>query len=230
MNSSINGIRAALNANSVRANNIANINSRGYKSRRSLQLENANGSPQISAVSMDLSQGPLRISGQPSDIAIEGRGFFQVEEADGRKLFTRSVKLQRNPDGNISDSRGNRIAGAVGIIEEGHDIIVHQDGTLFSRDNQGNQIQIGKLMVVNFNNPQGLVAVEGGYFRASANSGQGMPANPEFKVLQGVEEMSNVDLAEQMVGQIIDEKSLKANVQALKTQDRMLGEIVDLKG
>ncbi|MBF0433025.1 MAG: flagellar hook basal-body protein [Fibrobacteria bacterium] len=228
--SSINGIRSAIHTNSVRANNVANVNSKGFKSSRSVQSDSAGSGPRVSAVSLDISQGPIRLTQNPTDIALEGKGFFQVETPNGDKRYTRSLKIQQSPDGKLLDQHGNQLSGVTQNREGLKGLEVSQDGSIFFQDPDGTTVKVGQLMVVDFNNPQGLEHENNGYFKPTVASGQAMASSQGMKVIQGAEEMSNVDLAKQMTGQMIDEKTVAANADVIRTQDDMLGEIIDLKG
>ncbi|MFC1586157.1 flagellar hook-basal body protein [Fibrobacterota bacterium] len=228
--SSINGIRAALTSASIRSNNVSNINTKGYKSRRIIKSAGPVGGPRISAVPKDLTQGSLTKTNTARDLAIDGPGYFQVEGSHGGKLYTRSITLQASADGLLTDSRGYAISGVSQSVNQTHEIVVEHDGSVFSRNEKGESVKIGKLLTANFRNPQGLHHAGGGLFETTVDSGPPIPVKGESKVLQGFKEMSNVDLAEQLTGQMIDEKTLAANANAIRTQDQMLGEIIDLKG
>ena len=101
ISSSVAGMRSALTSQSVRANNVSNVNSRGYKSKKPVQSDTGGSGPKISSVSANFSQGSIRLTNRPSDIALDGAGFFQVSGKGGEKLYTRSLSLQQDGSGRL---------------------------------------------------------------------------------------------------------------------------------
>jgi len=230
LSSSVNGIQSALTKNNVRSNNIANVNSKGYKSRRAVQSDSGTGGPEVKSVIVDVSQGNLKKTRIDLDISIEGEGYFAVESKGGKPLYTRSLSLQINSNGQITDNNGNKIPGLNVNLESNRDILVEQDGTVVVRNEDGGTTKVGKLMVMNFRNPQGLLSRGNGYYEATPSTGTVVENNEHVRIIQGAQEGSNVDLAEQITGQMADEAQVKANAQAIKTQDEMLGDVIDLQG
>jgi len=226
---SIKGLNAALTSNNVRTNNIANVNSRGFKSKSVRQSESLTGGPNVDIVKMDLTQGSLSFTDNPLDIAIAGRGFIEFENSNGEKLYSRTASLRIDGNGNLVDNQGNKLSGIEHNFTSDENIVIQSDGNIMAIDKEGNTVQVGKIMLANFNNPQGLIIRGNGLYQVSSNSGNAIQANNP-NIIQGALENSNVDLATDITGQMIDLASLKANVATIKTQDEMLGEIVDLKG
>lgn len=227
--SSVNGINSALNANNVRSNNIANINTPGYKSKSPVQSESITGGSSVTSVKTDMSQGALQSSGDMLDLALEGAGYFEVTGPQGESLYRRSLRITTNENGRLVDGKGNALAGVNTTVAPSARIIVEQDGGVFSQVSSKNPIKIGQLLTVQFNNPQALNHTGNGIYSATAQAGSPVSAS-STSIRQGYAEGANVDLAEQITGQITDEKSLAANVSAIKTKDKMLGEILDLMG
>ena len=101
--SSISGITSAFFRQSISANNIANLNTSGFKASRADQVESAVGGNQIVGTTLDTEQGPLIRTGRPRDLAIEGEGFFVIRQ-EGSQSFTRSGSFEFDGDGNLVDS------------------------------------------------------------------------------------------------------------------------------
>ncbi len=225
---SLNGVNASLLNSDVRANNISNVNTKGYKQKRAESSEGISG-PQVKSISSDFRQGSLSITNNPLDVSVNGPGFIQLENSEGEKFYSRSLNMQIDADGRLTDGQGHYVSGAEGELSYSNNIVVQPDGKIFAQGGEGELVQVGEIMVMEFNNPNGLKTGPDGLLQATSNSGEpGLSATSDVR--QGALENSNVDLAEQITGQMANEASLKANLAAIKSQDEMLGEIVDLKG
>jgi flagellar basal-body rod protein FlgF len=190
----------------VVANNLANLNTNGFKGE-SVRFEEYLSSParadhfplpdrrvsfvQDRATLADFSQGPLQNTGSPLDVAISGDGFLVVDTPGGER-YTRNGALSRNATGELVTSDGYRVRGANGAIQfdqNDNDIFIARDGAISAQN--GNQIaDRGKIRVVRFNDPQ-LLSKEGlGLF--SAGTQQPQAVTPATTIVQGALEKSNV--------------------------------------
>ncbi len=231
IHSSVNAIKTTLTNQAVRANNVANVNTKGYKSKRTLSADTAGSGPVVKAVNEDFSQGSLKHTGLNADVALEGAGFFQLESGSGAPVFKRHLNLHLDSQtGRLLDDTGNRVPGTQTVGESIESLRIKQDGTILAVENDGKVKEIGRLLVVGFQNPHGLQQGGEGVYNSTSESGHPQSKSDGYKVLQGFEESSNVSLAEQITGQMVDEKVVIANIKTIQTQDAMLGDLLDLKG
>lgn len=193
----------------VVANNIANIDTNGFKADFSLFEEylmpgarDGNFRVADSPVSfvrdrgtlLDLNQGPLQRTGNPTDLAINGDGFLVINTPQGER-YTRNGALQINPQGELVTSEGYQVMGDGGPIafqNQDTGITINPEGTVSVKDPSNSTVAIirGQLRVVSFAQPQRLQKEGGSTFSAPAD----MPATPSTKssVVQGALEKSNV--------------------------------------
>lgn len=182
------------------ANNLANVNTTGFKADRMMFVEHLVKSeggerlidPKLAfvrdiATRVDFSEGPLEATGNELDVAIRGEGFFVVQTENGDERFTRSGRFQLNADGELTTPEGNRILGegnqpiVVGPTDV--DIEITPEGTISSRNGE-----IGQLRIVRFENLQNVDRESGGLI----NTDQQPLDAPDVRVVQGSLEGSNV--------------------------------------
>ena len=170
-----------------------------------------NGVRQHAAI--DLTQGSLTATGNTLDLAIDGKGFFVIETPTG-EMYTRCGSVRVNPGGRLVDSAGNNVAGEQGAIvlpssATSEDLSVGPDGSVSA----GGQI-LGRLKVVDFDNPAALDAVSGTMFRAP--EGAAAKAADKFNVKQGYREQSNVNVVREMVDLITVSRLYEANCKSMQ--------------
>lgn len=203
----------------VVANNIANINTAGFKSNGALFEEfvgktarEGNLSRRDAQVSfvrdratyMNMAQGSIERTGNPLDVAVDGKGYIAVQTPNGER-FTRNGAFQLNAAGELVTSEGFQVLGESGPIKmqpKDRDIKISADGTISVREgaNANTEAQRGKLRLTSFNNP-GLLKKEGSStFAAPANVTQVADANSRF--VQGSIEKSNVNSVLEMTRMI----------------------------
>ncbi len=193
----------------VVANNIANINTTGFKSdgavfeeyigKTARSGDMKNGDRQVSFVRdratwVDLSQGPVERTGNPLDVAIVGKGFLTVQTPGGER-FTRNGSFQVNAAGELVTGEGHRVLGDAGPITlqpSDRDITISKDGTISVRegDNADTESQRGKLRLVTFDQPGRLQKDGSSNFKAPDDLAPQQAATPHFS--QGAIEKSNV--------------------------------------
>lgn len=174
---------AALNAIS---HNVANINTPGFRAEKAIPGFGAYLQPEQSAVMRNLSDGPLKQTGDALDLALRGKGFFVVER-DGVPVLVRSGQFRLDAEGMLVTARGDRVQGKNGapLALGGKNVRVDSTGELWS----GSQ-SLGGLHLVDVQEPARLVALDGGGFRYD-----GEFVEWRGKVEQGAVESSNVDAA-----------------------------------
>jgi flagellar basal-body rod protein FlgG len=170
-------------------------------------------------------QGEYESTENPLDMVIEGAGFFQVTMPDGTIAYTRAGDFKKNADGMLVTSDGYYLEPSIVIPENASEVHVGSDGTISVR--AGGEIQtIGTMELARFVNPAGLMNIGRNLFVATAASGDaivGTPGTEGFGTLaQGVLEMSNVKVVEEMVNMITAQRAYEINSKVIKTADDMI--------
>ncbi len=234
----------------VIANNLANVNTTGFKrSRANFQdLLYQNARAVGSAASADTqvptgiqiglgtrtasvekvhTVGDLEKTGGDLDLAIEGDGFFQVERPDGETVYTRDGSLKKDSEGRLVTADGNPLAPEVVIPENATKISVGQDGTITAfLDDEAQGGEIGVLELARFGNPSGLMSIGGNLYRESEASGRpilGEAGSEGFgTIAQGFLENSNVSIMKEMISLISGQRAYEINSKAVKAADEIL--------
>lgn len=201
----------------VIANNLANLNTTGFKGE-SVQFEEFLSTParmdnfpmadrrvsfvQDRSTLRDDAQGPIQQTGNPLDVAISGEGYLVVDTPNGER-YTRNGALSRNATGELVTSEGYRVRGAQGPVQFDNsdtEISISRDGTISARNDNQNA-ERGKLRLVRFDNPQNL-SKEGLNLYKAGNM-QPQATNEKTTIVQGAVEQSNVKPILEM-GRMID--------------------------
>lgn len=230
--SALSGLNSASKRLQNSANNLANVQTSGFKKSDVNSVENKNGGTSVSSISKVNTQGGLIPTNNPLDLAIEGNGFFQVANPNGGTSFTRSGSFNLNGAGQVVDSSGNALIPEINVPAGNNGISVGPDGQVSAQTGGGLEVA-GQIQLANFNNPEGLSAAGGNLLNESAASGAPVAGNPGEgafgSVLSGFLEGSNVDIAEEMVDQIVAKAAFKANINVIKANDEMIGSLLDIK-
>jgi len=181
----------------------------------------------VVATQKQFSQGNLQVTEQPLDVAINGRGFLQILQADGTIAYTRNGQLQINSEGQIVNNEGLVLEPAITVPQGASRITIGKDGTVNAYTvGQVTPTQLGNITLADFVNPAGLQAIGGNLFVESVASGdaqQGAPGeNGMGALLQGNLESSNVDIVEEMVNMITTQRAYEMNSKVVSTADQML--------
>lgn len=234
----------------VIANNIANINTTAFKRARAeftdllYQAERLQGTsnrgadnivPEGAQVGLGVRtaairnlhvQGSLASTGNRLDLAITGRGWFQVTDAAGEQLFTRAGAFSKNANGQLVNADGYSVVPAIQIPANATDIIVSETGLVSVRlDTQAALQQVGQLTIANFANETGLEPLGGNLYRptsASGAAGVGVPGDPGYgTVKQGYLESSNVDPVREITDLIAAQRAYEMNSKVITAADEM---------
>lgn len=234
----------------VISNNLANVNTAGFKKSRpdfqdllyqSIQLagsaasantENPTGiqvglGTRTAAVQKIFTVGDLMQTGNELDVAIEGPGFFQVELPDGETGFTRSGAFKKDSSGRLVTSEGYPVLPEITIPENATRVSIGEDGTIEAYlDGAMTGSQIGTLELATFSNIAGLSSQGKNLYRETASSGDAIFAVPGETglgtIAQGFLEGSNVSVMEEMVNMIAGQRAYEVNTKAVKAADEML--------
>jgi flagellar basal-body rod protein FlgG len=173
------------------------------------------------------STGSLQVTDQPLDLAINGRGFFEILKPSGQIAYTRNGEFHLSADGEVVNADGLILQPAISIPEGAQSITIGQDGTvsvLLAGDTS--PTQLGSIQLTDFINPAGLQAMGANLFLETSSSGpaqQGTPSLNGFGSLQqGSIENSNVNIVEELVNMITTQRTYEVNSKVLQTTDQML--------
>jgi flagellar hook protein FlgE len=277
----ISGLRVNQTALDVTGNNIANANTAGFKSSQIVfqdtlsQMLTASGAPQaggrggvnpaqvglgvqVGGINTNFGQGSAQMTNRPTDLMIQGDGFFMVER-NGENFYTRAGSFNFDAEGSLVTVDGDRVQGSMtgdgngAFTQDWEGLNINAmatangpaNGTLLSYNIDANgtitgvfqdddQIyDLGRVAIADFNNPQGLEKAGDSLYRATNNSGQ---AEVNFageegngSLTGGAIEMSNVDLAQEFTNLIIAQRGFQASSRVITTSDEVLQELVNLK-
>ena len=241
----------------VIANNLANVNTVGFKRSRAdfqdllYQEIRPAGAPvaqgaqsptglevglgvQPGSTETMFDQGTLQNTGNPLDVGIEGNGFYKVLLPDGTNGYTRDGSFKMDSQGKLVNSNGDAIQPEITIPADANGVTIGTDGTVSVTVGGSNTPQnIGKLTLTRFSNPAGLQNLGGNNFRDTAASGtpiDGTPGQNGYGSLsQGILEMSNVSIVTEMVNMITAQRAYEVNSKAIQTSDQMLQTANQLK-
>lgn len=227
---SASGILHALLRQRVTANNIANLNTPGFRAGRVHGTPDASGGVQADAILHDFTAGPLQYTGRPLDIAA-GNAFFRVELADGGFAYTRDGAFGLNAAGEIVTASGARLSPPIQAPANATSVAVARDGSVYATVPDALEPQLlGQIQVYTFTNPDGLESMGGNLYRATSGSGEAQPVMGATQLESGALEGSNVDLGREMVDMTLNTRLLQANVNAFRAQDDLLGTLLDVNG
>lgn len=244
------GMQAQQTNMDVIANNMANVNTMGFKKSRA-EFEDlmyqtvkepgaASGLNAISptgvqighgvrtaSIQKDFEIGSAKQTKNPLDLQIEGSGFFSVQLPDGQIGYTRDGAFKKDPAGRIVDRNGNALQPEIVIPPNASAIDISANGQVSVLIGNGNLPQnIGQIELVNFVNPAGLKALGKNVFVPSGASGlpqQGQPGLNGFgQLAQGQLEMSNVNIVDEMVNMITAQRAYETNSKVIQASDQML--------
>lgn len=244
------GLDAQQTRMTVVSNNLANVNTTGYKKGRaafedllyqtirqpgaqtSQQTQSPSGlqlgtGVRVVATEKMFSQGNMLQTNNPLDIAINGRGFFQIQQPDGTIAYTRDGSFQLNSQGQIVTSGGYTLQPGITIPQGTQSISIAADGIVSAQlAGQASPQQVGTLTVADFINPAGLQARGENLFIETAASGPPQTGTPGLNgtgnLVQGSLESSNVNIVEEMVNMIETQRAYEINSKAIATTDAML--------
>ncbi len=230
--SAVSGLRSASRSLQTSADNVANLQTSGFKKSRAVSSDVVSGGTQISAIVRDQSPGAIITTGSKFDLAINGEGFFQVSQSGGGTAFTRAGSFHLDSSGTLVTANGDALNPAIQVPAGSTSVSIESNGLVTATVN-GSQVTVGQIEIATFNNPGGLQAQGGNLLLETAASGSpvvGIPgASNSGSVISGVLESSNVNIAEEAVNMILAKTAFKANANVIRTADEMIGTILDIK-
>jgi len=231
------------------ANNLANVNTAGFKkaqvnfedlvhrdlSAADVSRNGASGAQlwqgsgvAVGAIMTSFLQGALQKTGQQMDVAIQGAGFFEVVGEDGSSAYSRGTPLMVDKDGFLAIASGQALKPAIHVGLDARSIAIDPDGTVrATTDATGAPVEVGKIELVRFSDTSGLVSLGGNLYKPTERSGDaiyGAPGNDNMGALaQGYVEGSNVNLVQEMVGLMAAQRAYESSVKVIQASDEMLG-------
>lgn len=251
------GMNAQQNNIDVTSNNIANVNTTAFKKDRAefadlmyqslnytanATSDNTNNPTgmdvglgvKVSGVQKNFIQGSLKQTGNDLDIAIQGKGFFQIETPTGETAYSRDGSFKRDSEGAMVNGQGYKLIPEIVIPSTLTNTSVAADGTVSAMNPADGTISVlGQITLVDFVNPAGLAPKGNGLYSSTTISGdevEGIAGSEAFGSLQqGMLESSNVQLVNAMVDLITAQRAYEANSKSLTTTDSMLQQVNQLK-
>lgn len=244
------GMEAMSNNINVISNNLANVNTLGFKrSRAEFQdllyqtqkmpgTQTSSGSQiptgiqigmgaKLAAVTKLFTQGDYKQTGNDLDMTIQGKGFFQITQADGSTAYTRTGTFRLDADGNLVTANGDLMEPSITIPQDAAMINISNTGEVsVSQAGSTTPNVVGTLELANFVNPAGLQAIGQNLYKETDASGApmtGAAGDSELGlILQGFVESSNVNVVEELTNMILAQRAYELNSKAITTSDEML--------
>jgi flagellar basal-body rod protein FlgG len=234
----------------VISNNLANVNTPGFKkSRADFQdliyqtlrtpgATSAEGAQVPSgiqvglgvkpvAVQKNFTQGDFAQTGNNLDLVIEGDGFFQIMQPDGTVAYSRAGAFKLDSEGRVVNSDGYPLEPGITVPANTLSISIGSDGKMMALQPGSNTpTEIGKIELARFINPGGLSSAGRNLYQSTAASGEATTGNPAAEgfgtISQGFIELSNVNIVEEMVNMIVSQRAYEINSKAVQASDEML--------
>ncbi|SEK12870.1 MULTISPECIES: flagellar basal-body rod protein FlgG [unclassified Achromobacter] len=251
------GLEGQQTSMDVISNNLANVSTNGFKRGRAVfqdlmyqtlrqpgaQVGDATQLPsglqlgtgaRVAATERIHTTGNLNNTGSEMDVAINGRGFLQVELPDGTQAYTRDGALQRDQNGQLVTVSGYVIQPPINVPDNALSITIGSDGmvSVTQPGAAGVNVQIGQLQIATFINPTGLQSVGENLYLETDSSGPANLLQPGVdgagSIMQNYVETSNVNVAEELVNMITTQRAYEMNSKAVKTSDEMLARLTQL--
>ncbi len=244
------GLDAQQTRMSVVSNNLANVNTTGFKQGRPVfedllyqNIRQSGGQSsqdtmlpsglslgtgvRVVATEKLFTQGSVLQTENAMDVAISGRGFFQILKPDGGLAYTRDGTFQMNDQGELVTSSGYIVQPGITIPDSAQSITIGTDGTVTVQlPGQASTTQVGTLETVDFINPVGLQPIGQNLYIETSASGSAQPGTPGLnglgELLQGSLESSNVNVVSELVNMIETQRAYEMNSKAITTNDQMM--------
>ncbi|MBN2280386.1 MAG: flagellar basal-body rod protein FlgG [Candidatus Marinimicrobia bacterium] len=239
------------------SNNLANVNTTGYKKSdvqfqdlmyQNIQSGNVDqsnnkekpGTIQIGHGNKPIASfktftvGAIEETGNPLDIAINGKGFLQVLKPDGTIAFSRDGSLRMDNSGNLVNASGLSLYPEITIPDNAESVNISEDGIISVKyPDEIQPEEIGQIELATFINPAGLESIGGNLFDKTSASGEPVFSTPGDEgvgtIVQAYLEKSNVDIVKEMVGLIVAQRAYEINSKAIRTSDELLSMANNLK-
>jgi flagellar basal-body rod protein FlgG len=248
------GMNAQQSQVDVISNNLANVNTTAFKKSKVdfedlmyRELHRAGGmlaSPDIgnpvgsgtavASIAKVFTQGEIKNTERPLDLAIQGPGFLELMLADGTLAYTRTGNLQIDREGMLANSDGHLLNPAIRIPADSESLLIKPEGTVLVKLVGGDEpVEIGRLQLANFTNPAGLTPMGDNLYVPSHQSGDVFYVEPgqdgNGVLAQGFLEGSNVNLVEELTNLILAQRGYEMNAKAIQAADDMLSIVNNMR-
>lgn len=242
-------LRAEQRALEIHANNVANVNTPTFKrveprfaevlARNGEGIESTAGASQPSfggvrviPSEMLFTQGTIKATGNPLDLAVDGRGLIELMGTGGETLLWRGGRLRVNDDGLLATAEGVALRAAITVPGDAEGISIGTDGVVNALVSGGETVEIGQIGLVRTESEFGLERLDSGLYRAidgtklsDANPGE----DGAGTLVQGSAEQSNVELSTEMVSMLMVQRAFAADAQIIQAADQFASITNDLK-
>ncbi|MCW2665418.1 MAG: flgE [Frankiales bacterium] len=256
----VSGMRSHQSMMDVIGDNIANVNSTGFKASRVVFQDTLNQvmregnaatdevggvnpsqvglGVKLNAIDAVITQGAITSTGRPSDVAVQGTGYFVVKMANSPDpVYTRSGSFTLDAESHLVDPAGGILlaedGSAITLPENIRAYTIGADGMIIAVNQDGSAAEpVGPIGLATFENPAGLIKIGDGHLRQGVASGEPIvvaPGQAGGTLVAGALEMSNVDLAQEFTNMMIAQRGFQANSKVISTADELLSELVNLK-
>jgi flagellar basal-body rod protein FlgG len=239
----------------VIANNLANVNTTGFKRSRvsfedvlyetvqGARVAGPNGSETLPPIQIGKgvrigqvlrlhAQGTPETTQRPLDVAIEGEGFFQLERPDGSVAYTRDGSFSLSDSGTLVTSEGDAVMPGIAVPPEATNLTISPNGSVTVSTPGAADTEIGKIELARFLNPNGLLSIGNNQYSATEASGDpitGAPQEEGFgRLMQGALESSNVEIVQEMTDMIAAQRAYEINAKAIRAGEDMMQMTNDL--
>ena len=242
------GMQAQQTNLDVIANNLANVNTSGFKKSKvnfeelmyktmtsTNGIQGPLGKPQyigigsaVATTSKVYSQGGLKNTTNQLDVAIQGDGLFEVQQPDGSYAYTRNGAFHKNIEGYLTNSNGYLLMPLIQVPSDATDITIAPDGNVSVKvPSEGSPINVGQIQLANFTNPEALTPLGDNLYIPNKDTGVAYYAAPSANgfggLSQGYLEGSNVKLIDELLGLILTQRAYEVNSRVVQASDQMLG-------
>jgi len=227
------------------ANNLANVNTTGFKKSRAAfqdvyyqELEGGargaradlGGGTRLAGLGKDHSAGLMVETGDPLHVALNGPGFLTLEDQQGNAVYTRDGSLRVDADGLLRSAGGLAVSGDILVPPDATSVLIEQDGTVSALvDGDARPLALGQLEIARFRNAQGLRALGGNLYGETAESGEPALDDGETAIRQGILEGSNVDVAEELINLVTSQRAYELNSKVIQAADEAMQIAANLK-
>lgn len=256
LESAANGMQALISQNDSTANNVANVNTIGFKKQslrfkdiyesNVVQVSNKTGEArdvgalsvgsEVQKLTYDFSQGVLDKTGNTFDVAIQGDGFFKIQSSDGEITYTRNGSFTLNNQGVLTTKDGDYVLDEKNkqikiktddvVMHSINDIIITDDGQI-QLSNESNQITMQKIGVFDFFNKEDMICVGGSQFKPTNPSSKEVKPT-KFTIEQGSLELSNANTVNEMIKTISTSRNYETLAKLVKTNGDSLSKVMEV--
>ncbi len=243
------GLRSQQEQIDVISNNVANMQTPGFKRGRvnfaevasspmsrdaQLTAVSHGGGTRVASVSQEFASGAMQPTRGPLDLAIDGNGFFELEDANGNRFYTRSGRFHLDDQGYLAAVNGMRLSAGLQVPQGANDILVSAAGELSALlEGSEERTVLGNVELALFTTTEGLESTGDNLYRAGPRSGEAVLAvageGGSGRLQQHYLEAANVDMIDEMTGLVLAQRAYQLNARVLQASDQVLETINNLR-